>query len=365
VALGATEEQDLLRTTARQALEKAFPPDYARRLLDDEVPEAPWPQLARLGWFGIGIDEAAGGAGGDFTDQAVVLHEMGRVLAPAGYSATAVGAAPLVAALGSPEQRAAWLEPLLSGARLGVLVAGPDASIEAAAGEGGLALSGETGPLPGVAAAQTLVVATDDASGGTVLSLVDRETTGVTITPVRGLDATAQLGRVSLNAVQVRDSAVLGALPDTAAKAVEAALDRLAVASVAELVGAGEKMQEMAVEYAKVREQFGKPIGSFQAIKHMAADMVVRLESSRAVVHYAALSIAEGRDDSDEAASAAKAYAAEAIGLLAEDALQVHGGIGFTWEHPIHLYVRRAASVARLYGSGDMHRERVAQAVGL
>jgi alkylation response protein AidB-like acyl-CoA dehydrogenase len=124
-------------------------------------------------------------------------------------------------------------------------------------------------------------------------------------------------------------------------------------------------MLEMAVAHARDREQFGRPIGSFEAVKHMCADMLVRLESAKAAVHYAALTIAEQLPDSALAVSAAKSFAAEAIGLLAEDALQVHGGLGFSWEHDIHLFVRRAASVARLHGSADAHRERVAVLIGL
>lgn len=363
MALGSNQERELLRATARQALEKAFPPLRARQALEGNAGDPSWSEIGRLGWFGIGIDEAAGGAGGDFTDQALVLHEMGRVLAPAAYAATTCGAACVVAALGSGEQRDRWLSPLLAGEKLGVLVAGPDTNVVASAGEG-LVLSGTAGPGPGAAVAGTLVVAGQTSAGDVVVACVDRGAAGLSVTPVRGLDGTAQLANVEFDGVQVAPTDIL-ASGEPARLVVDAALDRLAVAAVAELVGAGERMQEMAVEYAKTREQFGKPIGTFQAIKHMCADMVVRLESSRATVKYAAMSLAEGREDAGAAASAAKAFAAEAVGLLAEDALQVHGGIGFTWEHPIHLYVRRAASVARLHGSGDLHRERVAVAMGL
>ena len=363
-ALATTEEQELLRDTAREALAKAFPAGYARRLLEGDRVEAPWPELARLDWFGIAIDEALGGTGGDFTDQAVILHEMGRVLAPAAYAATAIGAAPVIATLGAAKQRERWLMPLLSGDRTGVLVAGPDGGgVVASAVDGDWVLSGETGPVAGGDGAETLVVSATGPRSEALVAVLDARGAGVEVTPVRGLDPTAQLARMSLSNARVQDG-LLGTGSD-ASRAVDAAVDRLTVASVVELVGAGEAMLEMAVEYAKTREQFGKPIGSFQAIKHMSADMVVRLESSRAAVNYAVLALAQERDDASEAASAAKAFAAEAIGLLAEDALQIHGGIGFTWEHPIHLYVRRAASVARLYGSGDAHRERVAEAIGL
>ena len=337
-----TGEQDLLRATARAALEKMFPSRDALRRLDGELVQPPWGQLGALGWF-----EA-----GEFADHAVILEEMGRVLAPAGYAATVCGAIPVLAALG--EER--FLAPMLTGEGTGVLVA--DGMVA-----DGTRFSGDAGPVAGAAGASTLVVAATG-DGGIEVACVATDAPGVSIVPVRGLDPTAELARVALDGVVVLADAVVGRGAPAAA-AVGGATDRLALAAVVELCGAGAWMLDAAVEYAKTREQFGKPIGSFQAIKHMCADMLVRLEASRAAVQHAVRQVAANADDASVAVSVAKAFAAENIGLLAEDALQVHGGIGFTWEHPIHLYVRRAASVARLFGSGDMHRERVAVAIGL
>jgi acyl-CoA dehydrogenase len=364
MGIGATEEQELLRATARKKLEAAFPAAHAKLLLEGAEAGVDWRELARLGWFGIAVAEEAGGEGAGFADQVVILEELGRVLAPSTYAATACGAVPVLAALASPAQRERWLAPLLAGERLAVLVAGPDGDgLLAEPVAGGFRLAGSVGPLPGAAAADTLLVAALTPQGETVVGCIERGRSGLAITPVRGLDATAQLARLDLDSVELPATDVLDGA--AAAAVVADTVDRLAIAAAAELCGAGERMLEMAVEYAKAREQFGRPIGSFQAIKHMCADMMVRLEASRATVEHAAASLAENLPDSAASVSGAKAFAAENIGLLAEDALQVHGGIGFTWEHPIHLYVRRAASVARLHGSGDMHRERVAVAAGL
>jgi alkylation response protein AidB-like acyl-CoA dehydrogenase len=361
---GPTEEQEILRSTARKKLEAVFPPSHAMKLLQGDEPVPHWAEIGMLGWFGIAVPEDQGGAGLGFVDQVVILEELGRVLAPAAYAATACGAVPVLAALASPAQRESWLAPLLAGERLAVLVAGPDGGgLRAEPGAGGFRVSGKVGPLPGAAAADILVVAAMTPRGETVVGCLLRGIEGLSIKPARGLDATAEMARIEFADVKLADEDVIGR--GAAATVVAVAVDRLAIAAAAELCGAGERMLEMAVEYAKTREQFGRPIGSFQAIKHMCADMMVRLEASRATVEHAAASLDEDRADAPASVSGAKAFAAENIGLLAEDALQVHGGIGFTWEHPIHLYVRRAASVARLHGSGDMHRERVAVAAGL
>jgi acyl-CoA dehydrogenase len=364
VGIGPTEEQELLRATARKKLETVFPPAHARKLLEGTGPEPPWSELGQLGWFGIAVAEDRGGAGAGFEDQVVILEEMGRVLAPAAYASTSCGAIPLLAALASPAQRERWLPALLAGERLAALVAGPDgAGVVARPVAEGFRLTGSVGPLPGAAVAGALVVAALTPRGETIVGWLERDSGGLEVKAIHGLDATAQLARVDFDGVALADGDVAGRA--SAVAVVAAAVDRLAIAAAAELCGAGERMLEMAVDYAKTREQFGRPIGSFQAVKHMCADMLVRLEASRATVEHAAASIAQERADAPAAVSGAKAFAAENIGLLAEDALQVHGGIGFTWEHPIHLYVRRAASVARLHGSGDMHRERVAIAAGL
>ena len=366
---GFSAEQDLLRSTARDALAKLFPPGWQRPLLDAPLDDLnatlpSWERVARLGWFGIGVPEARGGAGGSFVDQLVVLEELGRVLAPGGYAATVCGAAPVVDALARGDQRERLLTPLLDGRETGGLCArGEGARIAARGDGGGMVLDGAAGLITGAAAADLLVVAAELDGGEEVACVVRRGAAGVRVTPVRSIDPTARAARVELHSVVVAGDDVLGGA--VVASALDAAHDRLVVASVAELCGAGERMLEMAVAHARDREQFGRPIGSFQAVKHLCADMLVRLESAKAAVHYAALTIAEQRPDAPLAASAAKSFAAEAIGLLAEDALQVHGGLGFSWAHDIHLFVRRAASVARLHGSADAHRERVAALIGL
>jgi len=375
---GFSEEQELLRSTARDVLTRTCPPGWTRSALEGgREPEAVWREAAKLGWLGIGVPEEDGGAGGSFIDQVVVLEEMGRALAPGAYAATACAALPVIASLARRTQREELLAALTEGRRRAALVAGSDrapadsSTIPIRSSRNGSQTVLDGGPVivPGGHGADLLVVAArvEGADGlGPAVSTYVVETTrpGVEMVPLHEFDPSRGLARVVLDEVEVQDGDRLG---DHGAgwPAIAAATERATVAACAELCGAGDRMLEMTIEYAKVREQFDRPIGSFQAVKHLCADMLVRLESSKAAVYYAALCIDEGRDDAPLATSIAKAYAGENIPLLAEDAVQVHGGIGYTWEHDIHLYVRRAKTIEQLFGSAQWHRERVARLVGL
>jgi len=368
---GFSDEQELLRRTARDVLARTCPPGWIRDAIEGGgEPEAVWREASRLGWLGIGIAEEDGGAGGGVIDQVVVLEEMGRMLAPAAYAATTCGALAVAAVL-HDERRGRLIPALCEGRRRATLVAGDvraPADIERLAirssrNGGSTVLAGGPVIVPGAAGADLLVVAAQDERGAVGVYAVDAGTAGVNVAALRGFDPSRGLARVLLDEVEVGQSERLDA--GDARAAVAAAVDRATIAACAELCGAGDRMLEMTVEYAGVREQFDRPIGSFQAVKHMCADMLVRLECSRAAVYYAALCVDEGRDDAPLATSIAKAYAGENIPLLAEDAVQVHGGIGFTWEHDIHLYVRRAKSIEQLFGSTEWHRERVARLVGV
>ena len=370
-----SEEQDLLRSTARDVLTGVCPPQWTRGALEGGAePPRFWSEVSKLGWLGIAAPEADGGAGGTFIDQVVLLEEMGRALAPGSYAATACAAAPVIAALAGGEQRDRLLTPLLDGSRRATLIAGDERRpgdvaslpIRATANGGSTVLTGGPVIVAGAAGADTLVVAARDGDGdcdGVSVFAVDRAAPNLQITPLHGLDASRGLARVSLDEVEVGDADRLGDRGGAGAT-VAAVVDRATVAACAELCGAGEVLLNAAVEYAKVREQFGRPIGSFQAVKHLCADMLVRLESSRAAVYYAALCIDQGRDDAPLTTSIAKAFAGEQIALLAEDAVQVHGGIGFTWESDVHLFVRRTKAIEQLWGATAWHRERVAQLIG-
>jgi alkylation response protein AidB-like acyl-CoA dehydrogenase len=375
---GFSEEQELLRSTARDVLTRTCPPAWVRRALEGgDEPEAVWREASKLGWMGIGVPEEDGGAGGSFIDQVVVLEEMGRTLAPGAYAATTCAALPVVASLALGAQREDLLGALVEGRRRAALVAGTDrtpadaATLPVRASRNGshTVLAGGPVIVPGAHRADLLVVAArvDGADGlGPAVStyVVDAARAGVEAVQLHEFDPSRGLARVFFDEVEVTDGDRLGE-HGASWPAVAAAVERATVAACAELCGAGDRMLEMTVEYARVREQFDRPIGSFQAVKHLCADMLLRLETSKAAVHYAALCIDEGRDDAPLATSIAKAHAGENLPLLAEDAVQVHGGIGFTWEHDIHLYVRRAKTIEQLYGSVQWHRERVARLVGL
>jgi alkylation response protein AidB-like acyl-CoA dehydrogenase len=367
-----SEEQELLRSTARDVLRRISPPQWTRAALDGGAePELFWSESARLGWMGIAAPEAAGGAAGTFIDQVVLLEEMGRALSPGAYAATTCAAAPVLASLGNEEQRRRLLAPLLDGRARAALLAGESrtpadaARLPVRAHRNGTSAVLNGGPVivPGAKDADLLVV-TAQSEDGTDAFAVATTSPRLHVVELHGFDPSRGLAEVVLDEVEVRLEDRLGH-PGAAWMAVSAAVDRATVAACAELCGSGERMLEMTVEYAKSRQQFDRPIGTFQAVKHMCADMLLRLEASKAAVHYAALCIDEATPDAPLCTSIAKAFAGENIALLAEDAVQVHGGVGFTWEHDIHLYVRRAKTIEQLYGSTQWHRERVAQLVGV
>ena len=197
---------------------------------------------------------------------------------------------------------------------------------------------------------------------GLSLFLVDPKSAGVTLSPMIGIDLGSRWSEMRLDKVAVGADAILGQ-PGAAGPVVEALLRRAAVMSSAEMLGAARRCLDMSVEYAKVREQFGQPIGSFQAIRHKCADMLLETENSHSAVYYAAWALDAGAEDAATAASIAKSYVGEASRKVCGDAIQVHGGIGFTWEYDLHLYMKRAKALEPLYGDAEYHRELITRHV--
>ncbi len=367
--LELSDEQQLLRRSAREFLSRASPMSLVRAAMDD--PRAAcdrlWPQLAEMGWLGLTIPAAHGGAELGLVELSILLQECGRTLLPAPlYTTVALGTQAVLLA-GSPAQHERWL-PAIAEGTLKVTLAHLEQSagwsesgvaMSAAESADGFTLSGTKLFVPDAGLADRLVVSART-NGGITLFVVDASVDGVTIRPLDFVDGVRKLSEVRFDSVRVAQDAMLGAI-DGGWPVLERLFDFAKVALCAEMCGAAERVMEMAVDYAKVREQFGKPIGSFQAIQHKCADMLVAVESAKSATYYAAWALANGEPDAHTSACLAKAYVSEAFTKVAGDGIQVHGGIGFTWEQDLHLYFKRAKACELAFGTPSWNRELAAR----
>jgi alkylation response protein AidB-like acyl-CoA dehydrogenase len=318
VRFAFTDEQELLRRQARDFLAERFPPERVAELADSDAGWDPgsWAAFAELGWLGVSVPEEDGGAGLGFLEEAVLLEELGRALYPGPYFATVALALPLL----PPELRR-----------------------EAAAGEARWSIASENGLVPDLAAVDRVVAA----RGGRLVAVPAEGE------PVPTVDATRRFGRL-----RKVDGDDLGP-----ADALEAARPRLLAALAAEAVGVAQRALELAVEHARGRHQFGRPIGVYQAVAHPLADTYVEVELARSLAYWAAWCVAEGDEQGPLAAAAAKSHATETAVSACERAIQVHGGIGFTWEHVLHRYYKRALWLEAFAGRPRELRTEVARAV--
>ncbi|MFF4017822.1 acyl-CoA dehydrogenase family protein [Streptomyces sp. NPDC001843] len=379
-----TAEQDEIRRTLRELLHKRCGAEELRAALDAPAGHDPalWSALAdQLGLPGLALPEAYGGVGCPVTDLALACEEVGRALAPSPLLATSVLVAPLILALGTDAQRADLLPRLAAGA-LTAALAVPGTALTAAlaltGGNGGAWAGG--GRAGGVQArrdgtgwrlygqvdqvldghsARLLLVAAH--AGGyarprTLLFLVEGDAAGVLRTRQTSLDATRPQGRVQLRDVR---AALLGDEDADVLTALAALGDTAAAVLAAEAVGAADRALERTVEYVGQREQFGRAIGSFQAVKHRLADVYVEVQAARSAAYYAAWAAAHGQPG-ERAGGLALAQALQALRCAAGEAIQLHGGIGFTWEHEAHLYFKRAAGDELLFGPVHRLRARAA-----
>jgi alkylation response protein AidB-like acyl-CoA dehydrogenase len=361
---GFTEEQELLRKTARVFLDEQSPLAVARGVLErgESHAAALWRRFAELGWTGLCIPETYSGAELSLVELCILIEELGRNLVPVPFVPHAI-AALAVLELGSSAQRARLLPRLASGesiATIGLPAVESAAEPLAAAPRGtGFALQGVASFVPDAASADLWIVAAD-VGGETGLFAVPRGTPGVSARPLRALDPLRPLYEVTFDRVEVPRDALLGEGSADGA-GVERVTDRALVLIGAEMLGGAERCLETSVQYAKERVQFGKPIGIHQAIKHKCADMLFAVEAARSITYYAAWAAREGREDAGVFASMAKATAGESFRRAAADNLQIHGGIGFTWEYDCHLLLRRARSDEAWLGGASFHRERIAR----
>jgi alkylation response protein AidB-like acyl-CoA dehydrogenase len=364
------EEQEELRAAVRRFLAEKSPEPEVRRLMETVSGYDPdvW-RLAcqQLGLPGLAIPEKFGGSGFGYVELSVVFEEMGRVLLCAPFFATVALAANLLLSTDDEIAKADYLPGLARGDLIGtVALAEPSSrwdevgvSLPATATAGAWTLTGEKLYVLDGAIADLILVAARTPAGVSVFA-VEKGAPGLTVEPLATMDQTRKQARVLLRATPARLVGVEGA----GWAAVSRMLDLAAVALAAEQVGGAQRVLDMAVDYAKTRVQFGKPIGSFQAIKHKCADMLLEVESARSAASYGCF-VAEDADELPVAASLAKAYCSEAYLHAAAENIQIHGGIGFTWEHPAHLYFKRAKSSELLFGDPAYHRELLAQRIGI
>ncbi len=357
-----TDEQQDLRDLVRRFLAEKSPVSEVRRLMATEAgyDQAVWAQLGRLGLAGLTIPEEHGGAGGGPVEQLIVCEEMGAALLCAPYLASAVLATRALLASGDAAAHADLLPGIASGETIATLAAPEDDgewapeefSVTARRSGAAYLLDGRKSfVLDGMIAGLILVAASS--GDGPALFAVDAGADGLSRRAMQTIDMTRKQAVLTFSATPGR----LVGQPGAGARIVAQAVRAGVLALAAEQVGGAQRCLDMAVAYAKVRHQFGRAIGSFQAIKHLCADMLLEVESARSAAYYAAWAAAEGAADLPLVASLAKACCSDAYFHVAASNIQVHGGIGFTWEHDAHLYYRRAKSAEVMLGTPASHRE--------
>jgi len=379
VRFAFTEEQEALRATARAFLRDHSSPDRVRRAMATEAGWEPevWRRIAgELGWTAILVPERYGGLGLTYVEIVALMEEMGAALLCVPFFSTVCLAANALLLGGTEEQKESYLPEIAAGKRTAALAhTGPAGRWDADGVEvlaepvpGGHRLRGISSFVVDGHTADLLVVAARQPGSrgteGVSLFAVPATEPGIARRSLQTMDQTRKLAEVRFADVCVPRAALLGA-EGRGWSALSRALDLGAIALAAEQVGGAARCLDLATAYAKQRVQFGRPIGSFQAIQHKCAEMLVRVESARSAAYYAGWAAAVGDPELPVLASLVKAYCSEAYFFCAAEAIQVHGGVGFTWEYDIHLYFKRARSSEALLGSPTYHRERIARALGL
>jgi alkylation response protein AidB-like acyl-CoA dehydrogenase len=353
-----SDEQDLLRRSAREFLTERYPIETVARIADGNgFDRADWSSVAELGWPGISVPEDDGGAGLTFLEEIVVAEELGRALYPGPFLSTVTLALPVLRSLGADE----FARSMASGART--------ATVAWSSYEGRF----DVDPLPKVAwederlsgtrlyvpdlGTADVVVVLGHADGENGAWAIERDADGVAWRELPTVDTTRRMGEVVLHAAP---AVRLGSLTGRQLAAIR---DRALATLAAEAVGVGSRALDLAVAYAGTREQFGRRIGVYQAVSHPLAQTFVDVETARSLAYWAGWAVAEGAPEASVAAAAAKARAAEAAVAACERSIQAHGGIGFTWEHPLHRFYKRALGIAAFLGGGGEQRARVAAAL--
>lgn len=374
--LALSDEQEIIKRTARNFLAKECPTSLTREIEEDKKEFSPdiWRKMADMGWLGLVFPSEYGGSEGNFIDLAVLLEEMGRACAPSWFFSTVILGAQTVLAMGNEEQKERILPAVNSGKSLGTMaIIEPQAGYDPAdirmtsrREADAFFLDGVKICVPDAHIADWLVCVTRGKGGGgipgTELFLVDIKTPGMSLTPLKTISG-EKLHEVSFDNVKVLARNILGG-GEQSMEDLEKVLQQAALAKCAEMVGGAQKVMEMTVDYAKQRVQFGRPIGSFQAIQHHCANMLVDLDCSRYLTYYAAWMLSEGIPCEKEIAMA-KAYTSDAYINITILGQEIHGGTGLIKEHDMQIYFRRAKAAALSLGNATFQRKIVASEMGL
>lgn len=365
-----TPTQEALGRAARKFLQKDCPAAFIRQLYTGDRSQVRplWQEAAKRGFAAALVPKEFRGAGLKILDVVPILQEVGRALTPGPFVETLGLAIPLVDRLGTPDQKQQWLPEIAAGniaVTMGLAdpnCAGPSASVtaERVQGKEGFVLTGTLDSVMDADFADLILLAADSQHlGGLTLFMIPANTPGMTVEAFPGLDRTRHHSNVRLENVEVGLNAVLGPLGGGCAP-LDDALNMATVAMCGSMVGGAERVVEMAAEYARTRQQYGQIIGKFQGIKHKCSDMLVALENSKSATYYAAWAVSSGEANAAEAVSVAKNFVCQAFSHVSSENIQIHGGIGFTWEHEAHWYLKRAKASEVLLGSPRTHRERLA-----
>ncbi|HVA68447.1 MAG TPA: acyl-CoA dehydrogenase family protein [Candidatus Binataceae bacterium] len=372
---GFSEEQEILRDSAKRFLTDNCSTKFVRQMMADATAHDAgfWSKIVELGWPGLLIPADYGGTGGTFLDMTVIAEEAGKALIPGPFFATALLGAPAIIEGGSEAQKKELLPKIAEGKYIATVALAESSGrfdaggVELKAVKKGAdyVISGEKFFVPDAHVADCIVVAArTGASGenGVTLLMVPAKDKGVTITQLKTVDMTRRLCHIKFDNVTVSGANLLGK-EGSGWPTMRRTLDIATAALAAEMVGTAQKALDIAVDYAKTRVQFGKPIGSFQAVKHKCVDMMVSVENARSLTYYACWTVDEKLAEAATAVPMAKAYASDMAKNVTSEAIQVHGGIGFTWEHDMHLYHRRALAGEANFGNAPIHRETVAKSL--
>jgi len=372
------EEQIMLKTAARDFLEKECPKSLVRDMMEDERGYSPelWKTMADLGWMGLTFPEEYGGTDSSFLDLAVLLEECGRALLPGPFMPTVVMVGHPILAAGNEQQKQQFLPKIVSGEMIMTLafmeesasLEASDVTVTARPSGDNYIINGTKLFVPDAHVADYFLCVTrtgntSDSEEGITLFLVDARAEGIQTEVLKTMTG-EKLCEVIFNNVSVPGQNMLGEL-DQGWPVMKRLLDEAAVATCAWMIGGSRWVLETSIEYAKERIAFGRPIGSFQAIQHKLADMALEVEGATSIMYYAAWAISENDPDIALAASMAKAWCNETYKHATYDGIQIHGGIGFTWDHDMHLYFKRAKASEVAFGDVSYHRERVAQILNI
>jgi alkylation response protein AidB-like acyl-CoA dehydrogenase len=373
---GLSEEQELLQQSARDFLARECPPTFVRQVTGsgDGFSRALHEKMAGLGWTGLVVPATFGGLGLRMLDLAVLAEEMGRAVVPGPFFSTSVLATLSLMYSGASAAKKAWLPRLAAGEATGTLAFLEETdrldrggiTARCAATRTGYRLRGTKMFVTDAHVADFIVAAFrshSEGESGVCLFLVPRDSPGVSVLPMQSIDQTRRPCEVVFRDVEVPKGARL-ADETNGWVVLSRVIDAACLVLAADSLGGAQRALEMSVEYAKVRQQFGRPIGSFQALKHMAAEMVSEIEPARSLLWYAAYAYDHAPRDAARAASMAKARLSDVYSRTTNRAVQMHGGIGFTWEHDLHLWFKRAKWNETAFGDPAFHRERVAQLSG-